>query len=107
MTYDYSKVMKELSSVYMKLMLACHNYLSDPRHGCYMTANLKHAYFIIEVHFEDRKFFAFTIFGLGQLQPIRMQQRFMTALFIMSELKCRVLEEISENIENSKKSSFL
>ena len=60
MTYNYSKVVEELPGVHMNLMSGCHDYLSDPRHGCYMVADLKHAYLLVEVHPEDRKFFAFT-----------------------------------------------
>ena len=94
MTYNYSKVIEELPGVHMNLMSGCHDYLSNPRHGCYMVADLKHAYLLVEVHPEDRRFFAFTIPGLGQLQPTRMHQGSMTASFTMSELMCRALGEI-------------
>lgn len=95
LTFDYSRVVEELPGTHMQLMAGCHDYLSDPRHGCYMTADLKYAYSIVEVHPEDRKYFAFTIPGMGQLQPTRMQQGSMTAAFTMSELMCRAFGEIS------------
>lgn len=95
LTFDYSRVTEELPGTHMQLMSSCHDYLSDPRHGCFMTADLKHAYSIVQVHPEDRKYFAFTIPGMGQLQPTRMQQGSMTAAFTMSELMCRALGEIS------------
>lgn len=107
MTYDYFKIVEELSSVHMKLMSSCHDYFFDLRHDCYMTADLKHAYSTVEVHSEDRKYFAFTILDLRQLQPTRMQQGSMSAFFIMSELICRALREIFENIDYFDELSFL
>ena len=61
MTYDYFHVAEKFSETHMKLMSKCHDYFSDFRHGCYMTVDLKHAYFIVEVHSDDKKYFAFTI----------------------------------------------
>ena len=94
MTYDYSRVVEELPGTHMPLMSGCHDYLSDPRHRCFMTADLKHAYSTVLVHPEDRKFFAFTIPGMGQLQPTRMQQGSKSASFTMSELMARALGKI-------------
>lgn len=94
LTFDYPRVTEELPGTHMQLMASCHDYLSDPRHGCYMTADLKHGYSVIQVHPQDRKYFAFTIPGMGQLQPTRMQQGSMTASFTMSELMCRAFGEI-------------
>lgn len=97
MTFDYSKVVEELPGVHMQLTGGCHDYLSNPRHGCYMTVDLKYGYSLVPVHPEDRKFFAFTIPGMGQFQPVRMQQGSMTASFTVSELMCRALGPIPEN----------
>ena len=60
----------------------------------FVAADLKHPYSIIHVHPADRKCFAFTIPGMGQLQPTGMQQGSMTASLTMSELMLRVLGEI-------------
>ena len=95
MTYDYSRVVKELSEIYISLMFECHDYFFDPRHWCFMTTNFKHVYFTILVHSENRKFFAFTIFEIRQLQFIRMQQKSKSVFFIMSKLMARVLKKIS------------
>ena len=62
MTYDYSHVIEELPGTHIKLISGCHDYLFDPRHGCYITADLKHAYSTVEVHSDDRHYFSFTIF---------------------------------------------
>ena len=87
-------------------MTECHDYFSDFRHECFMITDLKHVYFTMKIHFDDREFFVFIIFDLRQLQSTRMQQNFMTASFIMSKLMCRTLKKISENFENSEKLSF-
>ena len=73
MIYDYFHVTEKLLDVYMQLMAKCHDYLFDFKHECFMTADLKHVYFTIEIHSDDREFFAFTISDLGQLQSTRMQ----------------------------------
>lgn len=94
MTFDYSKIVEELSGMHMQLMSRCHDYLSHPKHGVFMTADLKYAYSIVSVHPVDQKYFAFFTPGMGQLQPTRMQQSSMTASFIMSELMCRAFGAI-------------
>lgn len=47
--------------------------------------------------FQHTQMTAFTIPGMGQLQPTRMQQGSMTAGFTMSELMCRALGPIPES----------
>lgn len=46
---------------------------------------------------DDRKYFTFTILGMGQFQLTRMEQRSMIAEFTMSELMCRALSPIPES----------
>ena len=53
------------------------------------AADIKHAYHTIPLHEYDRHFFAFTISGIGQLQPIRMQQGSQSAGFTMTEAAYR------------------
>lgn len=43
LTFDYSHVVEELPGTHMQLMPGCH----DSRHGCYMTADLKHTYMCV------------------------------------------------------------
>jgi hypothetical protein len=95
MTFNYSRVIEKLSDIHMQLMSECHDYLSNLRHECFMIADLKHAYFMMYIHSNDRKYFAFIISELDQLQFTRMHQESMTASFIMSELMCRALEKFS------------
>ena len=85
-TFDYSRVNEDLPGTFMELSSKVHDNLSDPRHVCLFAADLKHAYHSIPLHKDDRHFFAFTISGIGQLQPTRMQQGSQSAGFTMTEL---------------------
>ena len=95
-TFDYSRVPEELPATYMELSSRVHDTLSDPRHRCLFTADLKHAYLTIGLHPDDRHYFAFTISGLGQLQPTRMQQGSKSAGFTMTELIYRCFGPLPE-----------
>jgi hypothetical protein len=95
MTFDYFRVIEELSDTHMQLMTECHDYLSNSRHECFMIADLKHAYLMMYIHSDDRKYFVFIISELDQLQSTRMHQESMTASFTMSKLMCRTLEKVS------------
>ena len=88
-TFDYSRVTEELPGTYMELSSKVHDNLADPRHRFLFAADLKHAYLTIPLHPEDRHYFAFTISGIGQVQPTRMQQGSQSAPFTMIELAYR------------------
>ena len=88
-TFDYSRVKEDLPGTYMELSSKVHDNLADPRHKCLFAADLKHAYLTIPLHPDDRHYFAFTISGIGQLQPTRMQQGSKSAGFTMTELGYR------------------
>jgi hypothetical protein len=53
MTFNYSRVVKKLSEVYMFFISFCHNYLSNSRHECFMITDLKHVYLMIHVYLND------------------------------------------------------
>lgn len=72
--FAYYIVHEQLPGVHMELSSRVHDSLSDPRHGCFFSADLKHAYFGISLHPDDRHIFALKIQGIGQLQPTRMPQ---------------------------------
>lgn len=109
MTFDYSRVLKELLDTHMQLMNECYDYISNLRHECYMTVDLKHVYLTVKIYLDDWRFFAFIISRLGQLQLTRMQQKSKLVSFTMSKLMCKALREISENSDQnrSKESSLL
>lgn len=70
----------------MELASKVHDYLADPRHLTFCQFDIKDGYFCVVLHPEDRHYFAFTIPGIGQLQPTRMPQGSRSASFTMSEL---------------------
>lgn len=79
----------------MELSARVHDSLSDPRHGTLFSADLKHAYYSISLHPDDRHIFAFTIQGIGQLQPTRMPQGAKSAGFTINELVHRAFGAIN------------
>ena len=85
MTMDYSRVHEDLPGTYLELSSKVHDHLSNPNNGCLFMADLKHAYLTIPLHPDDRHYFAFTISGIGQCQPTRMQQGSKSAGFTMTE----------------------
>ena len=89
MTFDYSRVTKLLPGSHLELNSKVHDLSSNPHHVCLFSADLKHAYLTVPLHPEDRHYFAFTISGIGQIQPTRMQQGSQSAVFTMTELSCR------------------
>ena len=91
MTFDYSRVDEVMPGTYIELSSKVHDHLSDPRHGVLMSADMKHAYSTISLHPDDRHIFAFTISGIGQLQPTRMQQGSMSAGFTLTEVVYKAL----------------
>lgn len=85
LTFAYHQVHEDLPGVHMELSARVHDSLSDPRHGTLFSADLKHAYYSISLHPEDRHIFAFTIQGIGQLQPTRMPQGAKSSGFTIKE----------------------
>ena len=96
LTFDYFRVHEKLSETYVELFSRTHDNLSNSDHGCLFSADLKHAYFTINLDEEVRPLFAFTIPGMRQLQPTRMFQSSKSASFIMTEVINRAFEKISE-----------
>ena len=84
MTFDYSRVKEDLPGTCVELSSKVHDHMSNPSHGNLFKADLKHAYLTIPLHPEDRHYFAFTISGIGQCQPTRMQPGSKSAGFTMT-----------------------
>lgn len=93
-TFDYSHIIEDLPGCYLELMSKTHDYLAQPGHRVYSTFDLKHGYWAIPIHRSHRHYFAFTIAGIGQLQPLRMPQGTRSAGFSMTEMMYLVLGEI-------------
>ena len=93
-TFDYSRMNEKLSDSHLELSSKIHDNLSNSRHRCLFAANLKHVYFIISFHSDDKHYFVFTIFDIDQIQFIRMQQNSQSADFIMTELTYRDFDSL-------------
>lgn len=83
---DYSNVEEVMPGTHLQLTPRVHDYLSDPRHATFFVADLKHAYYSVGLHPEDRHYFAFYLPDVGQLQPTRMMQGSQSSAFTMNEL---------------------
>lgn len=59
--FDYSRVTKKLSDIYMKLSFKMHDNLADSQHRYLFSANLKRAYLRISLHLNNKHYFAFVI----------------------------------------------
>lgn len=79
---------------YLELMAKVHDRLSHPSHKFFLKFDVKHRYWNILVHPDDRYLFAFTIAGIGQVQPTRMPQGSMSAGFSFTEFMYIVLGDI-------------
>jgi hypothetical protein len=90
-TFNYQNVVEDPPACFVELMSRVHDYLGHPTHRFFHKLDLKHGYWSISVHPEDRHYFAFTIPGIGQLQPTRMPQGSCSAGFSFTELMYIVL----------------
>lgn len=98
-TFNYFRVTKDLSDTFMKLNSKIHDNLTDSRHKCLMTVNLKHAYLTIDMHSKNKYYFAFIISEIDQLQSIRMQQEFQFIKFIMTKAVYWVFKILSSSMK--------
>ena len=71
--FNYFKITKLLSRAHLELNFKIYNHLSNFKHDYLFSINLKHTYFIISLHFENRHYFIFTIFEINQIQFTKMQ----------------------------------
>lgn len=58
-------------------------------------ANLKHAYYFISLHLDNRHIFTFTIKDISQLQHTKMPQSAKLAGFIINKLVYQAFEAIN------------
>ena len=72
LTFNYYYVYEQPPVSYIELVKRIHNLLGVPLYTIYFSADIKYSYWAVEVYLEDRYFLAFSIPGIGQLQPIRM-----------------------------------
>lgn len=80
----------------MELAQDVHDYLERQEPTTYLQADLKHAYYSIVLHPEDRHIYAFTVPGFSQLQPTRLLQGLRGTSSTMSTLMNRTLGTIPQ-----------
>jgi RNase H-like domain found in reverse transcriptase len=94
LTVNFRNVKEDLPGIHLQSMSKVHDHLSDPRHFCFMQADLKHAYYSVSLDPACRHYFTFYVSGLGQLQPTRMPQGSVSAAFTLTELTTILLGAI-------------
>lgn len=95
-TINYQHVHETKPGNYLNLASKCHDFVSKPHHTTYSKLNLKHGYFAIELHPKHRQILAFTVPGIGQVQPTQLMQGSTSSGFSFTELIIITLGEISE-----------
>lgn len=60
-TFNYQQIYKNLFGIHMKLSICVYNSFSNLCHKTLFLANLKYAYYFINLYLDDRLIFAFTI----------------------------------------------
>lgn len=86
MTFNYHYVYEDPPGASIETLDKVHAFLAIPSHRTLFQADIKHGYWAIAVHPDDRHYLAFHIPGLGQLQPTRMPQGTRTSSFTFTEL---------------------
>lgn len=88
LTFNYHFVYEDPAGSHMELAAKIHDLLGLPNNKTFFQADIKHGYWAILVHPADgRHFLAFSIPGIGQLQPTRMPQGTRTSSFTFTELE--------------------
>ncbi|PPJ53210.1 hypothetical protein CBER1_11916 [Cercospora berteroae] len=86
LTFNYHYVWEEPPGNQMQLSRDAHAYLGHPSHATFSQFDLKNAYWTVQIHPDDRHYLAFSVPGIGQLQPTRMAMGARSSSFTMNEL---------------------
>ena len=78
----------------MKMAANVYSLLGILSHQCLFSVDIKYDYWAVNVHPDDRHYFAFHVFGIGQVQPTRMTQGARTSVFTFGKLMNIVLGPI-------------
>ena len=74
LTFNYHYVFEEPPGDHTELAARTHAFLSLPTHNVFPHIDFKNAYWVVEVHLDDRHLPSLSIPALGQLQPTCMPQ---------------------------------
>ena len=59
--FNYFQMIEKFFDNHLKLFFKIHDHLLNSRHECLFFADLKHVYYIIQLHSKNKYYFAFTI----------------------------------------------
>ena len=71
-TFNYQFVYEDIPASHMEAATNMHNLLSIPSNKCLFSTDIKREYWVVKVHPDDHRYFAFHVPGMGQVQPTRM-----------------------------------
>lgn len=94
LTFNYHFIYEDIPASDIKEATIVHNLLSIPSHQYLFSADIKHGYWAVNVHPDDRHYLAFHVLGIGQVQPTRMPQGAKTLFLTFGELMNIVLGPI-------------
>lgn len=96
----------------MKFAQRIHDLLKRSKHRCYLSIDMKHDYWNVLIHSENRHYLIFHVSNIDQLQSIRMFQKTKISSFIFIEFINIVFDSIfnsnakSSLLHSSKKTTF-
>ena len=93
-TFNYHLVYEDIPASHMKVTINMHNLLSIPSNKCLFSADIKHEYWVVNVHLDDRHYLVFHIPGIRQVQPTSMSQGARTSSFTFKKFMNIVLGPI-------------
>ena len=94
LTFNYHFVYEKPSKSIIKLTDRMYKQLSISSHRTYFSTDMKHGYWEVLVHSEDRHYLIFHISKIGQLQFTRMPQKTKSFSFTYIELMNIILSSI-------------
>ncbi len=94
LTFNYHFVYEDIPASHIEAASNVHDLLSIPSNQCLFFADIKHGYWVVNVHPDDRHYLDFHVSGIGQIQPTRMPQGARTSIFTFNELMNIVLGPI-------------
>ncbi len=94
LTFNYHFIYADIPARQIEAATNVHNLLSIPSHQCLFSTDIKHRYWVVNVHPNDRHYLTFHIPGIRQIQPTCMPQEARTSIFTFNKFINIVLGSI-------------
>ena len=101
LTFNNHFVYEKFVENMIKLAQRTHDLLNRSNHRTFFSTNMKHDYWEILIHLENRHYLIFHVSNIDQLQSIRMSQSIRISSFTFIELMNIVFEFISKSNSES------